>query len=1250
MTQAQKNLGDILITEGVLSHEDLDEVLEKSRTRNLSLEETLFKLGYLSRDTLGAFLAKLHNCQFIDLYSCNVDDDAVGMIPADKALELQALPYGLDKEELLIALAGPFEAAPLEEIVSKLEQVSGKKVRVALCNPDPLKDMLSRYCSPSAGSPQHEYPIQAELPGVTQSLRPDRLTQAKLRAQFEELHKIGQNALLGARSHPFSSAVEGIIKEACSKLEESGKFANSSFMEEAIEMARQAIALFKDADARAVSFEKEWDKLLQGTKKLLSRIGSLEEEGAMESAPSEFGKLIQIRDALRKGVDERDVEKIPSLLDRGTAITDSFRLQEPDDGENREQVITTLAKVRDIVARAQNVGAEEHATKILNEARAFLDEAEDYARNAQWDDANECLVSAESKALEAEKTAIQAEEKKEQLTIKLRESTRAAITLFEKAMAHPFAREVIEELMLVKDGINECKGCFESNELEHGIELAQNIAGHIREEIIPVADLAGQQWNELSQKVDAVSAEIQSIDIPVALRAASDESRLLFQTGRKMVMSLCDRNREKLAEAIATCEGLVEKIRKIATEAGDGLREAENAIGNTVSVLASAASYVIDDHTASLYDEASRTLEQARKSLEDGDADAALKQAWASRTRLETEIIGPQETLRREWTDLSQKAKNISERIQAIDKSRALRVASEKTNLLFRHEHDMLASLAERNREQLASTTAVCDVLVGEINRIVAETQDNLQKAETALTDTKRLSVSAAASGIDEEAAPAYEEALRLLEKAGSFLDNGNYVEALKHVRTARKRLEIDVIMRQDSIRKKWVELIIRSTDLIKRVHAISSTIATYYCPELVNKLHVGVSDIFSALAVRDLEKGETAAAGLGKMLESVDTAIEIAKSEHLRFLFEQLSGIEEAIQKAVEGCAGNYSADMLENAYLEINRIKEQLSKGPEKLDPKLEDKLKSDLAIARTKVWQVEFIRERFDRERGETLSQLKLKMDSARQNIAECEKLDFRTEPSPQLEKAQRLLKQVDNLLMEGNIEECFELVRQSETLTKQVRTTAEEKERQWKELAELLTADKARHLTVLSDPETEKFAREEFGKLAELAATTRTITDVRDLVVLQQHAVNLNQLIDAIAERKEAARKKGSARIEEIILEAKQEIRLAELLGAKDGCPDVLNAARTFTGIAETYLRNSKFVRAKAVAIDACAKAHDASTLAQAVSKHTILLALDYLKIAAARIEQKDFEAAREAIEHGLAIADAALASRGKHRKS
>jgi len=1395
MAEIRKNLGDILIDEGVLSREELDDALEKSRARELSLEDTLFKLGYISRDRLGGLLAKIHECEFIDLYSCKVDSEAIAAISPDQAIELRALPYALDGNTLSVALSGDsIEDRPIGEITRRLERLSGKKIRICLCNPGPLNEMLLRFCQPEPKGAPPAGSSQGELATVIHLLKSDHV-EITLRGQFEELYDIGQTALIGARSHPFSRAVATTIEEAKSKLAESRKYVGSGFEEEAIEMAKQAVALIKEATARANSFEKDWEKLLQEVKRLRGKITALESEGAAEYASAEFKELTEIRESLLECVNERNVDKLRSLLDQGMVITEKVSLLEPGRSRGREQVIASLAQVREVIARARNSGAKEHAPDALKEAYDYLDQAEAYARHAQWDEVRECLSSAESHAVEAERVAVQAAKEKEHLTIKLRESIRTAMSLFEEAITHTFAHEVIENLMRAKDVINETKACFESDELERGIGLGQNVARRIRDEIIPLADEAQRLWSELYARANSVSAQTQAIDIPLALKISPEKMKLLFRNEREMVSALCERDRGKLAEAVSICEGLADEIRRRLAAAQDSLRDVESVLEEVDALLASTAASGIDEEVAPAYDGARRLVEEARGFFEGGDADEALSRAQAARVKLESEVIEPRDAAQREWNELSLKAIEVSERIQSMNIPLVLRVAPEKMEILFQKERDMVGSLSERDRDRLAEAVSVCEGLADEIRRQItgakeglrlaeagiedatrflataaasgidekvapaydesrrlleeaknlfergdaegafdrAETarikleteviesqdsvrqawrelsqraigafvkiqsvdvpialktipekmellfegqrdmaralcerdreklaeaisaceglseeiaqtasaaQDGLRRADVAIRDAEALLASAAETGIDEKVAPAYAEAGRILSEARNLLEFGNADVALERAQTARAKLEAEVVEPQNMAREKWIELSPRAKELLDKTERACSADAMRFCPDLVRTLRINAVGIVSAVTTRDMEGLESAVNEVGKDLESLSGAIEAVKEECHKDLSAQLAEVEEAVQTAVQRCAGNYSPDMLEAAYLDLNRIKDSLVEGPEALTAELDNQLTRDLAVARTKVWQVEFIRERIEREREENLNQLRLKLDSARESIDACAGLDFVGESSPLIQKARSLLEQVDSLIIEGDIEEGFECIRRSDALADQSRTEAEEKEAEWRGVAERLGAEDSPHRTALAEPAAQKVAGEEFNKLSEIDAQTRATIDSKDLDALKRHADELAQLAEAVRTRLDTWRKETGARIEEKLQDARREIGLANLLGATGACADVLNAASTFADIARTYLDRHDFENADPAADDALAKAREAGKLAKTNSQRESSLAIEYMKIAAAHIAQQNPEAAREALQRGLSLAKSA----------
>ena len=1544
MAETSKNLGDVLVQEGVLSREEFDDVLEKAKVRNLSLEDTLFKLGYISRDRLGNLLAGLHDCEFIDLYSSKIDGDTIGIIPAEQALELKALPYALEGAKLSVAISGDsLEIRPLDEIVSALERLSGKKVIISLCNPGPLNEMLMRFCRAEPKGAPTASTSSGELTSIIQSLKSDQV-EGTLRAQYEELSDIGQTALIGARSHPFSRAVSSTIEEAKEKLAESKKYVESGFEEEAIEMAKQAVVLIKEATARADAFEKDWEKLLQEVKRLRGKIASLESEGAADYAEAEFRELVELREGLLECVNDRNVDKLRSLLDQGMIVTEKVSLLEPGRSRGREQVIASLAQVRQVITRARNAGAKESAPDMLKDAYEYLDRAETYARHAQWDEVRECLSASEAKALEAELIAISAAEEKEHLTGKLRESIRTAMGVFEEAITHAFAHEVIENLMRAKDVINETKACFESDELERGIGLAQNITKRIREEIIPLADEANRLWGDLFSRANSAAELIQNIDIPLALKIAPEKMQLLFQGEREMVSSLCERDRAGLDEAVTICEGLAEQVRQQTAEARDRLRQAEsvleevgtllastaasgidekvagnyeeareilaeannffergdaeaaiiraqtaqakleseviepqdsarrewhdlslraseaskqihtmniplglsvvpkkmeklfqseremvaslsardseklaeavsiceniggeirkrlataqdslqqveNVIDEVDELLASASASGIDEIIAPAYEEARRMLEEAKSFFDGGDANAAQSIAEAARVKIETDVVEPRDSAQREWNELSQKAIEVSEQIQAMNMPVVLRVSPEKMEMLFQKERDMIGSLSERDRDMLSETVSVCERLVDEIRHEVADALEILRQAETEIEEAVKFLATAAASGIDERVARAYDESRQILDVARNLYDHGDAEASLERAQAARAKLQTEVIELQDSMRQAWLELShvtdkvfekIRAIDLalafkvanekmnvlfeaerdmatalcetnrerlaeavsrcdglveeINRdidgsreiLHQAGSEIeeavkllataaasgidekvapaygesrrmvqeakglfdlgdtgaalecaqaalakldsevidrqnyirekwgglspmamellgraddacsanAMRYCPELIHSLRVKAAELASALAARDLEQLEASMTEVLEAVQLVDSTVEQTKADRHRDLSGRLSETENALEMAVQRCAGNYSPDMLEEAYSDLNKIREYLSKGPENIFSELDNQLMRDLAIAQTKVWQVDAMRERIEREREETLGRVRHELALARETVDACTGRDFVDQSSTFMQTARDYVNQADGLIVEGEIDASFERLRQAVVLADRIQAEADQKEARWRELAGRLTADDAPHKAVFSDPAAAKASEEQRNKLAGLVEQTQSIIDSKDLGALEAHAKSIAELTDIIADRVESWKRQRRTQIEGKLSGARQDIRLAELMGATKSCPDIFNAAATYVDIAKGYLAGEDFDNAEPAAYDALAKSREASSLAKASSLREGALALDYMKIAAAHIQQQNTDAAKEALEKGL----------------
>ncbi len=1078
MTQVHSYLGDVLIRERILSRQELEEVMEKSRLRNLTLEETLFRLGYISKDRLGALYAQVYSAEHLSALPRPAPDEVIRAISPEQAWELQALPYQFDdKDTLAVLMAGPFERLSYEETVAELERITGKKIRAAFCSISLLQELLLKYYG---AEKQPSGPGAGNFSAVIESIRSDS-SDEELRAEFEELYDVGQTALIAARSHPFNRAVGNSIEEAKQKLSDAQKFMDSDFEEEAVQMASQAVQLLKEASQKADAAERDWEKLVQQVKSLRAKVSSLEEEGAAQFAPAEFRELSQIRESLIECINDRNVDKLRYLLDQGMIIIERVNLLSPNRNKDREEVMSSLTQVRQVIARARKAGSREFAPELLKEAYAFLDRAESSARRSRWDEVRSALAAPEDKAVEAEKAAIGAVEEAKQLTLKLREAIRAASGALEQAMAHAFAQEAIDELIGARDAIAEAKTCFEDGRQQRGISLAEAALKQLKERIIPLIEEAERNWNDLFRRTDECSAKIRAFNIPLMLKLKPAKVEALLHAERDMVASLCSRDRDKLSAAVSACESLLAEVEESYAEATDQLKSIEAVVLQATELLRSAAS-----------------------------------------------------------------------------------------------------------------------------------------------------------TGIEADVAPDFVQAALLLENTRRYLAEGNTQEAADSAHAATEHIRLKVIEPQGMEREQWADLILESAAILEEAGKALSVDASYHCAEDVETYFSNMSGLISAFATRNPEALRQSNESLRASLDSIRNKVSDIEKTLFQNMTTELREVEQAVKRAVERCSGYYAPDALESVYLDIKRLWQMLSEASETLDVASELDIRRNLAVARAKLWQVDFLRERFEREREEDLRQLRLKMDAAREEVEACINFDFVAPDSPLLAEARSLLEQSENSFIEGDIEGTFELARQTRTVVSRILAEAGDKEKRWKELAESLRSQDAGHNVVLREGTSSGFAAEEFDNLSELVEKTEEIIERKNIELLIQHGEQLASTTNAIRERVKTGREALRREVEQAIQEAREQIKLGRVLHAEETCADLFAAACSYDEIASRYLVEEDFTLALEAAADALSKASEAVRAAKAGVERAGSLAADYMNIASKHIAQGNSEAAAEALRKGLSL--------------
>jgi len=114
--KATKQLGDILVEQGLLSEENLELALRERARTNQLLGRVLIDLGMIKESDLVAALAKQIGLQFVDLAAYSIDPSAAALIPDTEARRYRALPIAWEDSKLLVAMADPANLFALDDI------------------------------------------------------------------------------------------------------------------------------------------------------------------------------------------------------------------------------------------------------------------------------------------------------------------------------------------------------------------------------------------------------------------------------------------------------------------------------------------------------------------------------------------------------------------------------------------------------------------------------------------------------------------------------------------------------------------------------------------------------------------------------------------------------------------------------------------------------------------------------------------------------------------------------------------------------------------------------------------------------------------------------------------------------------------------------------------------------------------------------------------------------------------------------
>jgi len=137
-----RQLGEILLDEGLVSEAQLLAAIDETQARGQSLGRVLVEAGVLSETQLVAALASQVGMEFVDLDEFPVDRAAVSLVPAAVCRRHTVLPVAFGEGALKVAMADPGNIMAIDD----LRTVTGMQVQAVVAVHDNLLRAIDRYC------------------------------------------------------------------------------------------------------------------------------------------------------------------------------------------------------------------------------------------------------------------------------------------------------------------------------------------------------------------------------------------------------------------------------------------------------------------------------------------------------------------------------------------------------------------------------------------------------------------------------------------------------------------------------------------------------------------------------------------------------------------------------------------------------------------------------------------------------------------------------------------------------------------------------------------------------------------------------------------------------------------------------------------------------------------------------------------------------------------------------------------------
>jgi type IV pilus assembly protein PilB len=169
-------LGDLLVSENLISPTQLKEAMETQRRTSGRLSQCLVKLGYINDEDIAKILSRRYGVPSINLSYFEIDPAIIHLLSTGTAQKYQVLPISRIGSVLTIAMLDPTDVAAIDDI----KFMTGFNIDPVVASETALAEAIEKYY----GTP-HSIELKKVMDSIGLADRAGLVTDADLEADLE---------------------------------------------------------------------------------------------------------------------------------------------------------------------------------------------------------------------------------------------------------------------------------------------------------------------------------------------------------------------------------------------------------------------------------------------------------------------------------------------------------------------------------------------------------------------------------------------------------------------------------------------------------------------------------------------------------------------------------------------------------------------------------------------------------------------------------------------------------------------------------------------------------------------------------------------------------------------------------------------------------------------------------------------------------------------------------------------------------